>query len=95
MPDYSRTDKMTLSNIKAGDRLRWRHRNAQELMDVAKNPEQLERIVTVKVVFEHYLKTDFGDYFITTGCNVDPACGCKRFCNCWGKVEPMSNESFL
>jgi hypothetical protein len=61
---------MSLSSIKPGQRLRWQHRNAAEVKDFAQSAEQLERIVNVK--------TDFGDYFIHTGCNVDTVCGCKE-----------------
>jgi hypothetical protein len=92
MPYCRFTNKMSLSNIKPGQRLRWQHRNAAEVRDFAQSAEQLERIVNVKAVFEDYIKTDFGDYFIHTGCNVDAACGCKHFCNCWGRVETLEND---
>jgi hypothetical protein len=93
MPYFQRADKMTLSTIKVGDYLCWQHRNADELKDFAKSPEQLARIVKVTAVFERYIKTDDGDYFIHNGCNVDAACGCNRFCNCWGKVEPLFKDA--
>jgi hypothetical protein len=83
---------MKLADVKVGDQLLWQHRQAKDLQEQAKYPEQLRRFVTVTAVFADYIKTDFGDYLIRSGFNTDAACGCKRFCNCWGEVLMLENS---
>lgn len=83
---------MKLTELKIGDKLLWRHRQADALQDQAKSLEQLQRYVTVKAIFENYVKTDFGDYFIRNGFNVDAPCGCNRFCACCGRVQTLNNQ---
>ncbi|MFZ2725147.1 MAG: hypothetical protein WAX77_02730 [Methylococcaceae bacterium] len=84
---------MTLANIKIGDKLLWQHRLADEFKDEAKSPEQLQRIISVKAIIDNYIKTDFGDYFIHNGFNMDAPCGCNRFCNCYGKVSLLIDNA--
>jgi hypothetical protein len=78
---------MKLDYVTIGDQLLWRHRRAKELQDQATHPEQLQRIIRVTAVYEDYIKTTFGDYLRCNGLNTDAACGCKRFCDCFGQVE--------
>jgi len=81
---------MKLKDIHPGDQLLWRHTRRSEVEGLARRPQQLQRTITVKAVFESYVKTDFGDYFIEDGRNLNAPCGCNRFCNCYGAVEPPS-----
>ncbi len=83
---------MKLEPPAVGDKLLWQHRRASELKPQATSSEQLQRTVTVTAVFADYVKTDFGDYFLHNGFNVDAACGCKRFCDCWGEVKRLENQ---
>lgn len=83
---------MKLELVTVGEHLLWRHRHAKELADQATSPAQLQRYVTVKAVFEDYVKTDFGDYFCSNGLSVHTACGCKRFCDCWGEVAKLEHS---
>jgi hypothetical protein len=63
---------------------------ARDLEKIAQRPEQLERIVTIEAIYEDYVKTDHGDYFIENGRNMDAPCGCNRFCDCYGVVDVMT-----
>jgi hypothetical protein len=80
---------MKLNNIKPGDRLCWIHTRAREFEELVRYPEQVKREIIVQRVFEDYVKTDFGSYFLSDGRSVDAPCGCKRFCECYGRVEPI------
>jgi hypothetical protein len=83
---------MKLAQPAVGDKLLWRHRRASELREQATCSEQLQRTITVKAIFTDYIKTDFGDYFCSNGLSVHTACGCKRFCDCWGEVERLESS---
>lgn len=84
---------MKLENIRPGDTLLWRHRDADALKSLAKSPRQLERSIVVEAICDEYLTTNFGHYSLQDGRNITPPCGCNRFCSCYGIVEKASNES--
>ncbi|MBN2869431.1 MAG: hypothetical protein JXK04_00585 [Campylobacterales bacterium] len=48
--------------------------------------ERLVRTVTVLEIRGEVIKTDFGSYALSTGKNMFYACGCKRFCDCYGQL---------
>ncbi len=50
----------------------------------------LVRTVTILRIQGDVIKTDFGSYFVQTGKNVFYACGCKRFCDCYGQLYLLS-----
>lgn len=81
---------MKLSTLTVGEQLMWQHRYADALKHQAKAPKQLQRTVTVIAIFSDYIKTDFGDYFISDGFNTDAPCGCNRFCNCYGTIQAVT-----
>ncbi len=83
---------MKLNNVQPGDTLIWRHRHAKELKEQAKSPRQLERIITVKAIYDNYVKTNYGDYALCDGHNITSPCGCNRFCSCYGIVEKPVTE---
>ena len=82
---------MKLQDIRPGDTLLWRHRDAEALKPIAKSARQLERSVVVESICDEYLKTNYGRYSLIDGCNIDTPCGCNRFCSCYGVVEKPSN----
>ena len=54
----------------------------------------LVRTVSILRIQGDVIKTDFGSYALSTGKNLFYACGCKRFCDCYGQLyllaSPMS-----
>ncbi len=77
---------MPTKNLKEGDKIVWIHKKADEFSDIDSEDSRLKKLVTVKKLFEDRVKTDFGTYFLESGENIDAPCGCKRFCDCYGKV---------
>lgn len=75
----------SLKNVKVGDTLIWKHIKYDEFVNKHKI-EKIYKKVTVRFTTEEFIKTDFGTYDIKTGKNQFEACGCNRFCDCYGKV---------
>jgi hypothetical protein len=46
----------------------------------------LVRKITVLRIQGDVIKTDFGSYSLSTGKNLYYACGCKKFCDCYGQL---------
>ncbi|KFN38724.1 MAG: hypothetical protein JU82_10420 [Sulfuricurvum sp. MLSB] len=46
----------------------------------------LVRTVSILRIQGDVIKTDFGSYSVQTGKNIFYACGCKRFCDCYGQL---------
>ena len=78
-------DKIRAKNLKVGDKLFWRHKKYNDYVGKVEE-NKLIKIVTIRAVNNVEIKTDFGDYNRDTGLNMFEACGCKRFCDCYGKL---------
>jgi len=46
----------------------------------------LVKKITVLRIQGEVIKTDFGSYSLQTGKNLFYACGCKKFCDCYGQL---------
>ncbi len=79
-------DKERAKTLKAGDKLLWKHKKYRDYVGQIEE-EKLQKVVTINSINELEIKTDFGDYNIETGRNTFEACGCKRFCDCYGVLE--------
>ena len=79
-------DASKVSELKVGDTLIWRHKKYNDYVGKVEE-DKLIKSVTVKAINDIEIKTDFGDYNIKTGRNTFEACGCKRFCDCYGVLS--------
>ncbi len=73
-------------SLKEGDKLIWIHDKKEEYQKQGIDESKLQKIVTVKKITDMLIKTDFGDYRLEDGKNSEIPCGCKRFCDCYGRV---------
>lgn len=80
-------DAALASKLQPGDTLLWIHTKRSRFPEMEENDPKLQRIVTIKSIQGSTLKTDFGNYKIEDGKNTEIACGCKRFCDCYGNVH--------
>lgn len=80
-----RWDSKKANNLKIGDSVIWIHQKSHELIKNIKKDE-LYKILTIKDIKNKKLNTEFGDYFIESGKNVFEPCGCKKLCDCYGKI---------
>lgn len=46
----------------------------------------LVRTLTIERIQGDVIKTDFGSYSLDSGKNIFYACGCKKFCDCYGQL---------
>lgn len=72
--------------LKEGDKLLWIHEKLCEYQKQGIEESKLQKIVTIKKITDTLIKTDFGDYRLKDGKNSEIPCGCKRFCDCYGRV---------
>ena len=63
----------------------WIHQKSHELINHIEK-EKLYKTLTIKDIKNGKIKTDFGDYLIESGRNVFEPCGCKKLCDCYGKI---------
>lgn len=79
-------DAEVLRTLQPGTSLLWVHTKRQHYTSLSPNDERLIRKINVVKIDEHHITTDFGKYTLDTGKNVHAACGCKRFCDCYGQL---------
>lgn len=72
--------------LEPGATLLWVHEKRHEFPKLSPEDPKLVRKVTIKWIREGLVKTDFGTYRLEDGKNSAYACGCKRFCDCYGKL---------
>jgi hypothetical protein len=46
----------------------------------------LVKTITIERIQGDVIKTNFGSYSLDTGKNLFYACGCKKFCDCYGQL---------
>ena len=66
--------------------LLWVHNRRQKFTSLELNDERLIRHVTVLGINDYDITTNFGRYSLENGRNVHDACGCMRFCDCYGRL---------
>ena len=74
--------------LQPGDTLLWIHEKRKEYTDLDPMDNRLVHTVRVRKVTDERIVTNFGTY-LHNGINVFRACGCKRFCDCWGRLYQM------
>lgn len=84
-------DKEKTKDLKNGDTLIWKHSKYNQL--IKKYPkEKLLKEVTIKMINQELIKTNFGSYSLETGKNIFQACGCMRFCDCYGYLTTSKTQ---
>lgn len=53
----------------------------------------LVRTLTIERIQGDVIKTDFGSYSLDTGKNIFYACGCKKYCDCYGQLYPLMKNT--
>lgn len=66
--------------------LLWVHNRRQKYTSLEPGDERLLRKVTILKIDDYDITTNFGKYSLETGKNVHDACGCMRFCDCYGRL---------
>ena len=66
--------------------LLWVHNRRQKFSSLEPADARLLRRVRVLKIDAFDITTNFGKYSLETGCNVHEACGCTRFCDCYGRL---------
>lgn len=64
----------------------WVHTTREKFHRLDPLDTRLIKRLTVTVIQGNVLKTNFGSYALSTGKNIFQACGCKRFCDCYGQL---------
>lgn len=72
--------------LKSGDTLLWVHGRRHRMGALPPTDSRLLRRVEVIAMTPDIIVTDFGKYHLSNGRNLFAACGCKRFCDCYGSV---------
>ena len=71
--------------------LLWVHNRRQKYTSLDKNDARLIRSVRIVKIDDYNITTNFGKYALETGRNVHDACGCMRFCDCYGRLYIFSD----
>ncbi len=66
--------------------LLWVHNRRQKFSSIEPADARLLRRVKILKIDAYDITTDFGRYSLDTGRNVHDACGCMRFCDCYGRL---------
>lgn len=64
----------------------WVHTTREKFHRLDPFDTRLIKKLTVTRIQGEVLKTNFGSYALSTGKNIFQACGCKRFCDCYGQL---------
>jgi hypothetical protein len=72
--------------------LLWVHNRRRKYTSLDMNDERLIRRVKVVKIDGYDITTDFGKYSLETGINVHDACGCMRFCDCYGRLYQLTPQ---
>jgi hypothetical protein len=73
-------------SLRPESELLWVHNRRQKFSAVDSDDTRLLRRVRVLKIDDYDITTNFGKYALETGRNVHDACGCMRFCDCYGRL---------
>ena len=79
-------DETAARSLRPDTELLWVHNRRQKYTSLDKNDERLIRTVRIVKIDDYNITTNFGKYALETGRNVHDACGCMRFCDCYGRL---------
>ena len=79
-------DYAIAQNLKPDTQLLWVHNRRKKHTSIEQDDPRLIRSVKITKIDAHDITTDFGKYSLETGRNIHEACGCMRFCDCYGRL---------
>jgi hypothetical protein len=83
-------DAAAARGLAPGSELLWVHNRRRKFTSLDPSDERLLRRVRVVKIDDYDITTNFGKYAIETGKNVHDACGCMRFCDCYGRLYHLT-----
>lgn len=86
-------DKEYLLTITLPAKILWIHSSREKFHRLDPHDPCLVRHITIQKIQGDVLKTDFGSYSLQTGKNLFYACGCKKFCDCYGQLYLLKNSN--
>lgn len=72
--------------------LLWVHNRRKKFTSLDQADERLIRRVNVLKIDQYDITTNFGRYSLENGKNVHNACGCMRFCDCYGRLYLLASQ---
>lgn len=78
-------DVSVANALQPGASLLWVH-NYRKRYNQKLHDQCLIRTVEIVKIDNYDITTNFGKYSLQTGRNVHNACGCMRFCDCYGRL---------
>lgn len=72
--------------------LLWVHNRRKKFTSLEQDDERLVRRVTILSIDKYDITTNFGRYSLESGRNVHDACGCLRFCDCYGRLYLLRDQ---
>ncbi len=73
-------------------KLLWVHNRRKKFTSLQQDDVRLVKQVNILGFNNCDIKTDFGDYALESGKNVHDACGCLRFCDCYGRLYLLRDQ---
>ena len=83
---YTPWNEMQGRALKAGDVVIWIHDKRHLFPHLKPEHPSLIKTITITEVQGDVLRTDFGNYDVHDGRHLFEACGCDRFCDCYGRL---------
>lgn len=74
------------------NKLLWVHNRRKKFTSLEQDDRRLIKRVNILGFNNCDIKTDFGDYSLESGKNVHDACGCLRFCDCYGRLYLLNDH---
>lgn len=80
-----------LHSLPIPSKILWIHTSREKFHRLDPHDPCLMRVITIQRIQGDVIKTDFGSYSLQTGKNLFYACGCKKFCDCYGQLYILKN----
>jgi len=84
-------NKEALLSLPLPAKILWIHSSREKFHRLDPHDSCLIRVITIQRIQGDVIKTDFGSYSLQTGKNLFYACGCKKFCDCYGQLYILKN----
>lgn len=81
--------------LSLGSELLWVHNRRKKFTSIDQDDERLVKRVNILGFNNCDIKTDFGDYSLESGTNAHDACGCLRFCDCYGRLYLLHGQTAI
>ncbi|HLD24283.1 MAG TPA: hypothetical protein VJA83_10115 [Sulfuricurvum sp.] len=85
--------KKALLDLPLPAQILWVHSFREKYHRLDPYDPSLVRTLTIERIQGDVIKTDFGSYSLDTGKNIFYACGCKKFCDCYGQLYLLTKNT--